>query len=41
MDEMPFTPFEWPAWVCYIAEGASGKHWAALAVSILLLIFSR
>jgi hypothetical protein len=41
MDDLPFSPFRWPAIVCWIVEQADMKFWSALAVSILLFLISR
>ncbi len=41
MDDLPFTPFQWPQWVRDIAASARAEFWGLLAVSIIALILTR
>ena len=38
MDNLPFSPFQWPASICWLWEQASTLHWLALLLSIILYI---
>jgi hypothetical protein len=35
------SPFQWPAWVCWILEQAHPRYWYALAAAAILLAIVR